>query len=104
MKTILAFLFTLFFSNVYAQEPAINADSVVIKLTLTTREGKKLETLVNFEDLLTHKIKQYKKAKQIAHCQPRQITASGSKSRKIVMNTVSQTLQFHRWNLLLNSI
>lgn len=60
MKTLLSFLFTLFFLNTYAQEPAIDADSVVIKLTVTTREDKKLETTVNFEDLLTHKIKKYK--------------------------------------------
>ena len=60
MKTILALLFTLFLLNSYAQEPAIDADSVVIKLTLTTPQGKKLETTVSFEDLLTHKIKKYK--------------------------------------------
>jgi hypothetical protein len=50
--------------NTYAQEQAIDADSVVIKLTLTTAEGKKLQTTVNFEDLLTHKIKKYKTDKE----------------------------------------
>jgi len=60
MKTTLALFFTLFFLNTYAQETEINPDSVVIKLTLTTRDDKKLETLVSFEDLLTHKIKKYK--------------------------------------------
>jgi len=63
-KIFLVFVFALFFSKSHAQEPAINADSVVVKLTLTTREGKQLETLVNFEDLLTHKIKQYKTDKE----------------------------------------
>jgi hypothetical protein len=60
MKTLLSFLFTLFFLNTNAQEPAIDADSLVIKLSLTTQEDKKLETVVSFEDLLTHKIKKYK--------------------------------------------
>lgn len=60
MKTILALIFTLFFLNTYAQEPEISPDSLVIKLTLTTQEGNKLETVVSFEDLLTHKIKKYK--------------------------------------------
>ncbi len=60
MKTLLAVLFTLFFSNAYAQQPEINPDSLVIKLTLTTADDKKLETVVSFEDLLTHKIKKYK--------------------------------------------
>ncbi len=64
MKTLLLFLFTLFFLNTYAQEPAIDADSVIIKLTLTTAEGKKLETTVNFEDQLTRKIKKYKTDKE----------------------------------------
>ncbi len=64
MKTLLSFLFSLFVLNTHAQEPAIDADSVVIKLTLTTPEGRKLETVVNFEDLLTHKIKKYKTDKE----------------------------------------
>jgi hypothetical protein len=63
MKTLLAFLFTLFFSHAYAQEPAIEADSVLIKLTVTTQASEKLETVVSFEDLLTHKIKQFKTGK-----------------------------------------
>ena len=63
MKTLFAFLFTLFFLNVYPQEPAIETDSVLIKLTVTTQADEKLETVVSFEDLLTHKIKQFKTGK-----------------------------------------
>jgi hypothetical protein len=64
VKIIFAFIFTLFFSNSYAQEPEINPDSVLIKLTLTTNDGKKLETTISFEDLLTHKVKRYKTDKE----------------------------------------
>jgi hypothetical protein len=62
-KVFFAFAFALFFSNVYAQEPAIEADSVLIKLTVTTQQAEKLETVVSFEDLVTHKIQQFKTGK-----------------------------------------
>jgi hypothetical protein len=62
-KVFLAFVFALAFSQSYSQDPAIEADSVLIKLTVTTQGDEKLETVVNFEDLLTHKIKQFKTGK-----------------------------------------
>ena len=64
MKTIFSFLFVLFFSTAQAQQPAIDADSLVLKLTITNQLDQKLETVLHVEDLLTHKIKTYQTSKE----------------------------------------
>lgn len=91
MKTLLAVMFTLFLSNTYAQEPAIDADSVLIKLTVTTTEGKKIETVVSFEDQLTHKIKKYKTDKEgKANC-----VVSTASNYKISIKESSDTYEYN---------
>ncbi|MFT3910344.1 MAG: hypothetical protein QM737_13045 [Ferruginibacter sp.] len=57
LKLVAGFLLLFSFKTVNAQKPSITIDTIVLKLTITTMEGKPLKTKVLFENLETHKIK-----------------------------------------------
>jgi len=48
---IFSFTMLLFLKNsTIAQTPTISSDSIIVKLTITNKEGKPIETLVTFEN------------------------------------------------------
>ncbi len=52
MKNII-FIFTILFfliNSSIAQTPTISSDSIIVKLTITNKEGKPISTLVTFEN------------------------------------------------------
>ena len=57
IKFLLLFLCVSSIKAVYAQPTSITIDSIVLKLTVTTQEDKKLKTKIIFENLGNHKIK-----------------------------------------------
>lgn len=62
-KTLILLLLALNFTKSYSQESSISSDSILLKLTITTREGENFETVVSIENSSTHKIKHFKTSK-----------------------------------------
>ena len=57
LKLPLVIILLLFFKTGNAQTPSITIDTIILKLTITTMEGKPLKTKLIFENLETHKTK-----------------------------------------------